>query len=319
MVDRLEGPLALTIERGPSLPPLRRQDPRAAILLALGSSVVERAIGDDVERLDRSNVVVVPGGVAYRLTAVSPTTELLTLLLGDEARARAQREYRPHVDARVYADVLARPLTLPRTRWFDEIAQRYLFERAVCEKHASQAARFLETEIAKEIYFLGKECLAERTRDSVVRQAGSVAEQGRRYIEERLFEPLRVAAVARACRASESTLLRAFREELGVTPAAYQRQRRLDEALLLLESGSFTASEVAAKVGYADLPAFTVAFQRRFDASPSEVRARGREGRRGRLPPHGEPPIPPKPVTERHKTLTGARKARRKGRAKRSG
>lgn len=308
MVEAIE----LGIERGARLAPARRVAELPSALLALGSSVLELDLGGEVHRLDRSNVALVPAGVAYRLAAVSPTLELLTLGLGEPARARARREYRPHVEERTFTEILARPLSFARTRWFDEITQRYLFERDVCRKTGSQAARFLETEIAKEVYFLGKERLAERTRDSVVHAPATVAEAGRAYIEAHLFEPLKVAAIARACHASESTLLRAFREELGVTPAAYQRQRRLDEALLLLESGGLTASEVATRVGYADLPAFTVAFQRRFGVPPSTARAEALASRRDRLPPHGEPP-----VTGSRKRLTVPRKVPPKPRAKR--
>ncbi|MBL8610802.1 MAG: helix-turn-helix transcriptional regulator [Myxococcales bacterium] len=308
--ERYEGPITLVIERGAKISSARRVEHRPAVVLALGSSVVDLAFGDDTARLDRSCVVLVPARVAFRVVTVSPVTELLTLALGDAVLESACAEYRPHVDAALFADVLSRATTLPRTRWVDEIAQRYLFERAVCEKHRSRAARFLETEIAKEIYFLGKEHLEEHTRDSVVRTAASLAEEGRRLIEARLFEPLRVGALARSCHVSESTLLRAFRAEIGVAPGTYLRERRLDEALLLLESGELTASEVAAKVGYADLAAFTVAFQRRFGVPPSATRKLARRALAGRLPPAGEPPT----LTESHKTLTGSRKAGRAGR-----
>lgn len=304
--------ISLSIERGARRVPARRVAGLPSILLALGSCVLELDLGGEVHRLDRSNVALVPSGVAHRVGAISPTVDLLTLGLGEASRGRARREYRPHVDERTFAEILARPLVFARTRWFDEITQRYLFERDVCRKPASQAARFLETEIAKEVYFLGKERLAERTRASVVHTPTTLAEAGRAYIEAHLFEPLKVSAIARACHASESTLLRAFRDELGVTPAAYQRQRRLDEALLLLESGGLTASEVATRVGYGDLPAFTVAFQRRFGVPPSAARAEALASRRDRLPPHGEPP-----VTGSHKRLTVARKAPTGARAKR--
>ena len=66
-----------------------------------------------------------------------------------------------------------------------------------------------------------------------------------------------------------STLLRGFRRELGCTPAAYWRDRRLDEALVLLRSGRHQVAEVAATVGYDNPTSFGWAFRRRFKRAPS--------------------------------------------------
>jgi AraC-like DNA-binding protein len=72
--------------------------------------------------------------------------------------------------------------------------------------------------------------------------------------------------------ASESTLLRAFRRERGRSPSAYAREKKLDAALLLLRSGRYAISEVATRVGYGNLAAFSSAFARRFGSPPSSVR-----------------------------------------------
>lgn len=96
--------------------------------------------------------------------------------------------------------------------------------------------------------------------------------------------------IARTCGSSESTLLRAFRRAFGVPPTTYVRNRRLEEALLLLESGRYTVSEVAVRVGYANLSAFTVAFRRRFRTAPSDVKPRERPV----LLPHGRTPRRPR-------------------------
>jgi AraC-like DNA-binding protein len=205
----------------------------------------------------------------------SPAARVLTLRFGPAAVAGATREYAPHVEAQTFAAVLGAPRILPRTRWLDELVHRYVFERAVCEKHGSAAARFLETEIAKELYFVGKEQLEAqrpaRARPSVVHEEDVLARRAREHIEDHLFDALRVADLARICHASESSLLRAFRRELGVAPIAYIRTRRLDEARLLLRAGRYTVGEVSTRVGYANVAAFTTAFRRRFGELPSAI------------------------------------------------
>jgi AraC-like DNA-binding protein len=215
-------------------------------------------------------------------------TRLATIPLDASARERACKEYQGYVTAARFDDLLGMPRILPRTRWVDEVVQRYVFERIVCEKHGSMAAVFLETEIAKEVFFLTKEREEERTRTTVVEEEGDVARRARAWLDENLFAPLRVAELARHCHTSESTLLREFKRKFRTTPAKYARERRLEASLLLLKSGRYTATEVATRVGYGSLPAFTIAFRRRFGSSPSSARAPA--SRMERLPPHGAPP-----------------------------
>ena len=262
------------------------------IVLPLESSVVVLETGDaPAARIDRASFALVPASTSYRVRAKSSVTKLATLLVADGARERACREYRPHIDARRFDELLAMPRVLPRTRWVDEIVHRYVFERAVCGRHTSAASVFLETEIAKEIYFLCAERDEKRRRASVVTEESDVVSRARAWIDVNLFAPLRVGDLARHAATSESTLLRAFQRELGRAPAAYARERRLDAALLLLQSGRHTVGEVAAHVGYASLAAFTAAFTRRFDRAPSSVRRD--DGALQRLPPEGKPPRRP--------------------------
>src|SRR5262249_43557594 len=95
--------------------------------------------------------------------------------------------------------------------------------------------------------------------------------------------------LAKHCGASESTVLRAFRREVGVAPAMYVRRRRLEEALHLLESGRYAVTEVAGRVGYDNPAAFAVAFRKHHGVSPSQARAKPPT-----LPARGKPPRRPR-------------------------
>lgn len=215
---------------------------------------------------------------------------LASVLLGTRAMATACREYAGHMESARFGELLSVPRVLTRTRWVDELVHRYVFEREVCEKHDSQAARFLEAELAKEVFFLCKERDERRSRASVLTEEASVVARARAIIDQHLADPLPVAALATHCHVSESTLLRAFARELGVSPGHYARERRLEGALLLLKSERYSVGEVAARVGYASLAAFTGAFHRRFGAPPSSMRTP--ESQLQRLPPHGAAPVP---------------------------
>jgi AraC-like DNA-binding protein len=279
----------------------------AAVLAPLETTVIAL----DGHRLDRAHIAVLPANRVH--TVELPTTgacTLVTLLVGDAERAAAVRDYAPYVDARRFRDVLAASRTLPRTRWVDELIHRFLFEREVCEKPRSRAARFLEAELAKEISFLGVEQLEQRTRTTVVHEGAPVAVRARAWIEDHLFEPFAIDALVRVVGASESTLLRAFRKELGVAPLAYLRRRRLEEAMLLLESGRYAVTEVATRVGYETPSAFAAAFREQFGVAPSAVRPVIDPARV--LPAHGRPPqTQPKTRTKNDRRRGRERRERR--------
>jgi AraC-like DNA-binding protein len=260
------------------------------LLFPLESTAISLRTGEDrALRLDRSTFAVIPARASYQIDLpASATAVVLTLLIPDAIRIRAALDYSPYIDAGKLAEVLASVRVLPRTRWVDELVNRYVFEREVCAKETSRAALFLESELTKEVFFLGSEQIAERTRSSVLFEGDPLVVRARAWIEEHMFEPFTIRAILAHCHASESTLLRAFRRELGVTPLAYVRQRRLEEALQMLESGRYGVTEVAARVGYESASAFAVAFRERFGVTPS--RAKVSLPAATRLPAHGAPP-----------------------------
>jgi len=288
--------MALSIERGArddATFERRRKCAGPALVFTLEQSVVEVSFDGrraPPSRVDRASLAVVPARATYRVRSISPVAHVLTLFLCDGARALATTEYAPYIEARTFDRVLGEPRRLVRTRWVDELVHRYVFERDTCKKHRSKAARFLETELAKEMYFLGKEALEAHGRASVVHEGSDLAHRARALLEENLFGKISMSEIAKQCHASESTVARALLREVGVPPAQYMRERRLDEARWMLESGRFSVSEVAGRVGYNALPAFTSAFRKRFGVPPSSVRDGTAESHRLTLPPHGETP-----------------------------
>jgi AraC-like DNA-binding protein len=284
-----------------------------ALIAPLESTVITL----DDHRIDRSLVALVPARSPHALELpAAGAVVVATLSIEPADRAAALRDYAPYIDARRFTEVLAAPRLLPRTRWVDELVQRYVFEREVCEKPGSRAARFLEAELAKEIYFLGCEQLDRRTRTSVLHEGAAVAVRARAWIDDHLFEPFRIEALVAACAASESTVLRAFRKEYGVAPVVYLRRRRLEEAMQLLESGRYAVTEVATRVGYDNPSAFAAAFREQFGTPPSAVRPVLDAA--AVLPAHGAPPVrrgrrsgPSARASGRSRSARGSRRRRR--------
>jgi AraC-like DNA-binding protein len=243
------------------------------IAAPLDAAVAELRVGSRLDLLDRASFAVLPRGRRAAIEAKSPVAHVLVLAASDALIEAMAGAYRGEVDPKRLERYVSEAHTLPRTNWMNEVFHRYLFERAVCRKRDNEATRFLETEIVKELYFLRLARDSSGDRRSVVEGEGALIERALKAIEARLFEADVVRGLARACGASESTLLRAFKRELGVGPLAYVRARRLDESILLLKSRRFSVSEVAAMVGYRNLAAFSEAFRARFGMRPSDLRS----------------------------------------------
>ena len=284
-------PMELRVDRDAEALCGSRVHPSPALVLPLDTTIVTLRAATTEARLDRASFAVVPARVPHTIDAPpSGAIAVVTLGVTDGLRATTARDY-PEVDARRLVEVLGGVRILPRTRWVDELVHRYVFERSVCARRGSKAARFLEAELTKEVYFLGCEQIDRHTRTSVLFEGDQVATRARAWIEEHLFEPFRIDELAGACHVSESTVLRAFRREVGVSPLAYLRRRRLEESMQLLESGRYGVTEVAARVGYDNPSAFAAAFRGQFGLPPSQ--ARPAVPAEARLPAHGAPPGPP--------------------------
>ncbi len=93
-----------------------------------------------------------------------------------------------------------------------------------------------------------------------------------RLMEETVPTPLAIAELADSVGMSERTLLRRFRDALGVTPDAFYRELRLDVGRRLLENHDLSILEVALACGFDSRPAFTRAFKKVFGAPPSTRR-----------------------------------------------
>ncbi len=245
------------------------------LLLPTEAGVLEVTTGGTSQLVDRATFVLVPAGARASLEAKSPVVHTLALAVKPALVASVARTYAGEIERSHLERYLATTHFLPRTNWMNEIGHRYLFERAVCKKRDNDATRFLETEIVKEVYFLCREREVARDRRSIVEGPSPLVQRALQVLEESLFDGNVVPLLAARCGASASTLLRAFKRELGQAPLAYVRARRLDESLLLLKSKRFTVSEIATMVGYKNFAAFSHAFRARFGRRPSEVRERG--------------------------------------------
>jgi AraC family transcriptional regulator len=91
-------------------------------------------------------------------------------------------------------------------------------------------------------------------------------------LRSNLDAPVRVEAVAEACRLSVSHFSRAFRRSTGRAPGTWLREQRIEAAKSLLRAPSRSLSEVAAACGFADQSHLCRVFQRHVGVSPGAWR-----------------------------------------------
>ncbi|TDX32936.1 AraC family transcriptional regulator [Modicisalibacter xianhensis] len=92
------------------------------------------------------------------------------------------------------------------------------------------------------------------------------------YIQNNLAKRLSVADLASQACLSEAHFSESFREQTGVTPYQYLLRQRLAAARYLLTTSTFPLNEIAERTGFASQSAFSHAFRRAFDHSPSQLR-----------------------------------------------
>ncbi len=239
-------------------------------LVPIESAIAAVTLGADVHTLDRSCLLVLPTGAQAEVRPTAAVTQVAVLGLPGAVFPRVLAAY-AHLGAREdrWRTWTNAPALLPRTVWVHEVVHRYVFERHALDQHDTDAVRFLEVEFVKELYFLFRDRDEGADRATIQQKLSPPVERALAFIDAHLFERHPVKAIAAHAGCSESSLLRAFRREVGHTPAAWWRRRKLDGALDLLRAGHHSVADVAEQIGYDNPTAFGDAFRRRFGRPPS--------------------------------------------------
>ncbi|HZG10045.1 MAG TPA: helix-turn-helix domain-containing protein [Allosphingosinicella sp.] len=100
-------------------------------------------------------------------------------------------------------------------------------------------------------------------------------ERARCFIHDASDRPINLDEIANEAALSRFHLTRSFAEVYGLPPLAYHRRLRLESAARLLKSETVSATQIADRLGYGSLSAFTRAFRQNFGVPPSQARLIG--------------------------------------------
>jgi AraC-like DNA-binding protein len=224
---------------------------------------------EDMEA-DALSVLVLPSDAAPVIKAVTAVSHVAVLYPSASLISKTAKIH--NIPPKKLAAMFARPRRIKRTNWLNEIMHRYIFERVDAGSKANEATAFLETEIIKEVYYLGR--LFEPAKNvfnldrTDLYNNLPIIKRTLSFIETHLFDEITMDDLVKNSFASEATLLRVFSKEFKKTPFAYIADRRLEESLVLLRGRKYSISEIADNVGYQTVSGFIAAFKKRFKLTP---------------------------------------------------
>ena len=103
-------------------------------------------------------------------------------------------------------------------------------------------------------------------------QRSTVVARCIKYLSEHVIENPSVSELAERCGVSEVYLRRKFKEQMGVSPAKFRNELRLEKAASYLKFGDITVQEISDTLGYATVSHFIKEFKGRYGISPLQYR-----------------------------------------------
>jgi AraC-like DNA-binding protein len=102
-------------------------------------------------------------------------------------------------------------------------------------------------------------------------------ERTRRYLDENWREEIDLNKLAERARMSKPHLCRIFRRYTGKTIIEYLHQRRIEQAMIMLDSTSEKVITIASEAGFGDLAHFNRIFRRITGKTPTSFRKRSEQ------------------------------------------
>ncbi len=117
---------------------------------------------------------------------------------------------------------------------------------------------------------------ALRIHPAAAHRANSECAAARRYIDEHFTEPLSLDTLAEVAHVNKYHLAHTFQKEYGISPISYLIMRRIREGRHMLESTSYSLSQIAHSIGFSSPSYFSQSFRKAEGISPAEYRKRAR-------------------------------------------
>ncbi|MCV7230841.1 AraC family transcriptional regulator [Mycolicibacterium komossense] len=239
-----------------------------------------RVISEHRDRTFESNTIrslVTSPGLPLRLTFDDDSPQLLIRI---EERAMAA-----HL-TRILGRSLARPLvfdpefdltTDAAMRWHAavQLIHTEVFHAGSLIQRGQGIGAVEELVMSSLLHLQPSNYHAEFTQPPQPDKRRAVVQAAMDYIDDHLAERITMESVAKAVHMSVRSIQQGFREELGMSPMTYVRERRLErvheELIDAIPADGVTVTAVAERWGFHHLGSFGVEYRKRWGESPSET------------------------------------------------
>lgn len=143
-----------------------------------------------------------------------------------------------------------------------------IFDKIINELHLSQIKSFeMCNLLIKELLISISRCLLSSSPNN---KNNKMLEAAISYFNEKSNSVISIKEYAHSCNVSCCWFIRSFKDYTGYTPNQYITNIRINKAKSLLETGSFTVSEVANLVGYDNPLYFSRIFKKNVGKAPRD-------------------------------------------------
>ena len=101
---------------------------------------------------------------------------------------------------------------------------------------------------------------------------GSIIFQIRNYIDENYSKNITRSELGKKFHMNPDYLRRKFKKDFGQSPAEYQLEVRLNQAVAMLRSSHLSVEQIAESCGFSNSSHFIRAFKHKMDITPSQFR-----------------------------------------------
>jgi AraC-like DNA-binding protein len=251
---------------------LSRLEGGRSMIRALAPSVKFVLSGEEVYKIDGRSRAVRPGrfllveaGTEFEVSTPRPDETVgLCVYLGVNAPPPADRGPL----GRVIEGCGAEPLAPLLSRYARLLASRPETGGALASKIVQQVTAGAEDYLST--FASRLERLSSLKRSTRIETLQRI-ERARAFIHDHQGRTLTLDEIAAQSALSRFHLSRSFAEVHGLPPLAYHRRLRLEAAARLLRDGAASPTELAERLGYASLSAFTRAFRQAYGVPPSRA------------------------------------------------
>lgn len=225
--------------------------------------------------LATNSLLILNANLSFEIQKLTPHCQLSLLFPTWPLIEKTGQVYQ--LNATELNEIFSRQIQLPQNTWLEQIFQRYTFSRQIEKNTINFANKFLEFEIIKEIFYLNRMKNNPKLKDTfpinekILSRAPKVVEDAIQYIEKNLLGNLNLEMVINEISISRSTLSRHFNQVFGKSPWQFIKERRLQEAHLILRSTNFNVGEVSQMIKYENPSIFIKEFKKKFGKTPFEI------------------------------------------------